>query len=136
LGTLLGVAPERDALFADGIYHGLAHAIQFTGCMLIGKKCDGSFDLLPGRPPPWAYHEALELFFRNGELVNATDRTEDMRYIRSQSLNTQGIQALRKWLQDNFDCSYWNDLYRWLPELPEEYEHKDFPPLPPGLSAV
>ena len=79
-----GVSPSftPGAYFFNNVYEGLALPLNFTGELLLAKDFMGHRYVHMGFHPAWKYQHVLELYFHQGALMRATDKSDDMRALR------------------------------------------------------
>lgn len=84
---LFGVPPRPDqGKFRrfDAIYEGLAHRVPYTGGLLLAARFIEELYVHMGFHPAWKYREVHELVFRDGALVQESDRSTQMAEFRGE----------------------------------------------------
>ena len=113
---LFGVAPKPDKrgirLF-DAVYEGLAHPLPYSGGLLIAADFIEELYVHMGFHPAWKYREVHELVFRDGELVQEADRSEQIAEFRRE-LGDRPLEPardarqtdIRRWIEQCFSQDY------------------------------
>src|SRR5262249_17791255 len=116
--ALFGVALKPDdggtRLF-DAVYEGLAHPVQYSGGLLLAADFIEEWYVHMGFHPAWKYREVHELVFRDGDLVQEADRSEQIAESR-QELRDRPLEPVRgarradikRWIERCF-----SQEYRW-----------------------
>jgi hypothetical protein len=116
--ALFGVAPKPDeggARLFDAVYEGLAHPMAYSGGLLLAAGFIEGLYVHMGFHPAWKYREVHELVFRDGELVQEADRSEQIaefrRELRDRPLEPgRGARRadVKRWIERCF-----SQEYRW-----------------------
>lgn len=116
--TLFGLSPkpdEGDFQLFDAVYEKLEHPLPYTGGLLLADGFIEELYVHMGFHPAWKYREVHELIFRDGELVQETDRSEQIAAFRRELGNhplEPGPGAKRadimRWIEQCF-----SQEYRW-----------------------
>ena len=112
--SLFGVTPKKieNRLF-DLVYEGLAHPIPYTGGLLLGADFIEELYVHMRFHPAWKYREVHELVFREGELVQEADRSEQMAEFR-RKLSDRPLEPaadadqteIKRWIEQCFSQKY------------------------------
>jgi hypothetical protein len=115
---LFGVAPkpdEGDIRLFDAVYEELAHPLPYSGGLLLADGFIEDLYVHMGFHPAWKYREVHELVFRDGELVQQTDRSEQIAEFRQELGDTplepgRGAKRsdIKRWIEQCF-----SQEYRW-----------------------
>jgi len=99
--------------FFNGVYRGLDRRMPYTGGILVARDFIEELYVHMGFHPAWKYREAHELVFRDGCLLEAHDRTEEMaleRQLRSGAEFEPDSRTPRgdvvEWIKRRFDRNY------------------------------
>ncbi len=114
--VLLGRPPTPDtgehALF-DAVYERLNHRVAYTGGLLLAADFIEELYVHMGFHPAWKYREVHELMFRDGALVQETDRSERAAAFRKEmecrplELSRGATQAdIKRWVEQCFSQEY------------------------------
>ncbi len=117
--TLFGVPPKQDEGSIrrfDAVYEGLAHTVPYTGGLLLAVDFIEELYVHMGFHPAWKYREVHELVFRDGELVQEADRSEQTIEFRRE-LGYRPLEPgfgarpadVKRWIERCF-----RQEYRWL----------------------
>jgi hypothetical protein len=115
---LFDVKPKPDEggmrLF-DVVYEGLQHPVPYTGGLLLGRDFIKELYVHMGHHPAWKYREVHELVFRAGELVQQTDRSDQIAELRREIAmrpleprHGAKRQEIERWIEKCF-----SQEYRW-----------------------
>jgi hypothetical protein len=116
--VLFGVPPKADEgevpLF-DVVYEGLRHPVAYSGGLLLGRDFIRELYVHMGFHPAWKYREVHELVFQGGELVQETDRSEQVAEFRREIAdrplepgNGAERAEIQRWIEKCF-----SQEYRW-----------------------
>jgi hypothetical protein len=116
--TLFGVAPKSDKRRFQSfhaIYEELAHVQPYTGGLLLAADFIEELYVHMGFHPAWKYREVHELVFRDGELEQEADRSEQIAEFR-RALGDRPLEPGRRakaadtkrWIEQCF-----SQEYRW-----------------------
>ena len=114
--ALFGVEPKADtgqtALF-DAIYEDVGYALPYTGGLLLGRGFIEQLYVHMGFHPAWKYRKVHELIFEAGNLVGATDRSEEIAGFRKEVADRPlrpGMEAepaeIKRWIEQCFSQRY------------------------------
>ena len=115
---LFGVQPkpeEGDLPLFDAVYEELRHPVPYTGGLLLARDFIQELYVHMGFHPAWKYREVHELVFREGELGQQTDRSEEIAEFRREIANRplepgHGARGpeIARWVEKCF-----TQEYRW-----------------------
>jgi hypothetical protein len=114
--ALFGVQPKPDQgqipLF-DVIYEGLRHSVPYSGGLLLARDFIRELYVHMGFHPTWKYRVVHELVFRDGELMQEADRSEQIAEFRREIAHRPlepGYGAKRseieRWVEKCFSQKY------------------------------
>lgn len=116
--VLFGVEPKPDEgkirLF-DVVYEDLRHPVSYSGGLLLAREFIDELYVHMGFHPAWKYREVHELLFRDGELVQETDRSEQIAELRREIADRPsepGHEATQSEIRD-WIAKCFSEEYRW-----------------------
>lgn len=107
--------PKRGVRSVDALYEDLKHPIPYTGGLLLAHDFIRELYVHMGFHPAWKYREVHELIFHEGELVQQTDRSEQIAELRQEIANRPlepeyeaRRSEIERWVEKCF-----SQEYRW-----------------------
>jgi hypothetical protein len=115
---LFGVQPIRSrprfGLF-DVVYEALCHKVPYTGGLLLAREFIKELYVHMGFHPAWKYREVHELIFKNGELLEESDRSREIAELRQEIADrplepgqSASRSEIERWITQCF-----SQEYRW-----------------------
>lgn len=107
----LGIIPKKEGLFKTDHaweYPDLNLPLPYTGGIVIGREFIREFYVHMGFHRPHCYRYVIELAFREGRLINATDHSETMEAIREKirAFGDNGRGNISEFIEDAFSLSF------------------------------
>ena len=115
---LFGVHPkteEGEIRLFDFVYEALRHPVAYTGGLLLARDFIKELYVHMGFHPAWKYRNVHELVFRDGELVEQTDRSDQIGELRQEIANwplEPGKEAKKEQIESWIKKCFSQD-YRW-----------------------